>query len=192
MRATDRHAVVVTGDGPEQALLEGWLREAGIPVQVPTSTEKALGAQLMEDEGRTDSPWSQEASWLTSQALAWKRNLLVLGTANKTCLLLSPRKPIQAVLPLGDMYASEVWELAGSATVPPILEQRSLEVLRQVDQALEDYYLGESTDSTVFQTLPGDLRDGITEAWNAARKGWHPRPLIPKLGRATLGLDLDP
>ncbi|MFH1765257.1 MAG: hypothetical protein ABIF09_13800 [Gemmatimonadota bacterium] len=34
--------------------------------------------------------------------------------------------------------------------------------------------------------------DGALGALAEARRGWHPRPLIPKLGRATPGLDLDP
>lgn len=192
LRATAREAVVVSGSGPEQALLRGWLDEGGIPVHEPTASEEGLGVGLMGTDGTPDHLFHPEASALAGQALAWREGFLSLGTTNKTCLLLAPRQPIQAILPLGDVFASEIWDLAGAATVPPVLEGGTLADLRRVDQAVDSYYSGGVAADTAFGALPPALRDEVQKAWAFSRKGWHPRPLIPKLGKATLGLDLDP
>jgi hypothetical protein len=132
-----------------------------------------------------------DASSLAGAALARARGLLHLGSSNKTCLLLSYALPIQPILPLGDLVASEIRSMTGSCTLPPCLRTASPEAVEAVDGALRAY-LEEGfrlEDSLGGLTRP--LRREVQVALDRARRAWHPLPMIPKLSRATLGLDLD-
>jgi hypothetical protein len=61
-----------------------------------------------------------------------------------------------------------------------------------VDEALEAYYGKGLGEDFAFRHLEPEVRDTVLAALSAARWRWQPRPLIPKLGKTTLGLDLDP
>jgi hypothetical protein len=202
LRSSGRSGVVLSGGGPEETLLGEWLEEAKIPFVIPrksdTGQTKGLLNSICHQAGRAGvlaergSELAAEASGLAGWANAWAEGLLLLGTSNKTCLLLSPTQPIQPVLPLGDLYASQVVELAGGSTFPPCLQNASHEELRAVDRALEAYYERGFREEAAFEGLDSGLRRSTLAALANARRGWHPKPLIPKLGEATLGLDLDP
>lgn len=192
LRSSGRSGVVVAGGGPEQTLLGEWLRKAGIPFVTPGEPALEQAQALLGSVRIGDPEMAAESSGLAGWGLAWAEKLLLLGTSNKTCLLLSPTKPVQSVLPLGDIFATQVAELAGAATLPPCLRGVPPEEIRAVDEALGAYYEGGFGEDTAFDGLDLHLRDAVLSALAEARRGWHPRPLIPKLGRATLGLDLDP
>jgi len=222
LRASGRSGVVVSGGGPEEAILLGWLDQAGIPRRVPSDAavdaarmillEAGEGAPLPsppagEEVGKpilmpgeaagsaheADPEWDleAEASALAGAALARPRGLLHLGAANKSCLLLSGALPTQPVLPLGDVYASEVRSLAGSCTLPPCLRDASPGTLQDVDRALRAYLEEGFGQDEAFDGLAEPLRREVLAGLTRARKAWHPLPLVPKLSRATLGLDLD-
>jgi hypothetical protein len=67
-----------------------------------------------------------------------------------------------------------------------------VEEVRAVDRALEDYYEKGHREGIAFRELGPALRSNVLDSLEKARRAWQPRPLIPKLGSATLGLDLDP
>jgi hypothetical protein len=244
LRASGRSGVVVSGGGPEEAILLGWLDQAGIPRRVPSddgvdaarmilleagegaplpSPPAAEGAPPPSPIAREEAPlpsppageevdkpilmpgeaagsaheadpeWNleAEASALAGAALARPRGFLHLGTANKSCLLLSGALPTQPILPLGDVYASEVRSMAGSCTLPPCLLDASPGTLQDVDRALRAYLEEGFGQDDAFDGLAEPLRREVLAGLTRARKAWHPLPLVPKLSRATLGLDLD-
>ena len=200
LRSSGRFGVVLSGVGPEQVLLGEWLTRAQIPFATPEKS--ALGQaqgllnsvrhQASRASGGCGAEVASEASELAGWALAWAEGLLLLGTSNKTCLLLTPTQPVPTVLPLGDLYASQIAELAGTSTRPPCLESASPDELRAVDSALEAYYVDGAGEDAAFEKLDLDLRNSVLAALDKVRRGWHLKPLIPKLGGATLGMDLDP
>jgi hypothetical protein len=195
LRSSGRPGVVLCGVGPEEDLLRRWLRKAQVPFVTP-GTASVEGARELLDSLLRQAGGTLElatrASELAGRAHAWAEGLLLLGSSNKTCLLLSPIRTSCEVLPLGDLFASQISELTGDSTLPPCLRNISVERVRAVDKALADYYEEGYGEDRAFRDLESDLRRTVLSALTQARRGWHPRPLVPKLGRATLGLDLDP
>lgn len=200
LRASGKGGVVVFGTGPETALLEEWMGKAGIDVIRPSDAALLGGASLLSAcAGSEDTPRSpgsggditQDAAALAGRSLASVRGLLLLGPANKTELLLSPRGLVPDLLPLGDIFASQILDLTGDCTLPPALKGCSPKEVAAVDEALEAYYGGRLAQVEAFGGLKKDLRTRVSAGMREAQKGWRPLPLIPKLGVATLGLDLD-
>jgi hypothetical protein len=120
------------------------------------------------------------------------RNWLLAHPANKTALLLSRDPPPERLLPLGDLYASQVRELAGACTLPP-----------EVDAVISAAGGLDAVDAALFAWLEQrlDLESALarlgTEAANLMRsqlrrnravRRW-PR-IVPKLGSRTLWVDL--
>jgi hypothetical protein len=204
LRSSGGTAFVVSGGGPEEGLLAQWLDGANLPWQAPSprSLEAAKGLLAGGEPGgqpppgpghHAPSPWDPgpEASALAGAALARARGLLHLGTANKTCLLLSSRAPLQPVLPLGDLYASQIRSMVGSCTVPAPFRGAATHVVEGVDRALKAYLEDGHHRHDALSGLPEAVRREVLSGLAAARRAWHPIPLIPKLSGATLGLDLD-
>ena len=195
LRSSGRSGVVLAGGGPEEELLHRWLREARIPFVIPATASVERARELLDSlhlPGGGTPESGMEASELAGRAHAWAEGLLLLGSSNKTFLLLSPIPTSCEILPLGDLFASQISELTGDSSLPPCLRHVSAERLRAVDKALADYYEEGYGEDRAFGDLESDLRRTVLSALTQARRGWHPRPLVPKLGRATLGLDLDP
>ena len=110
--------------------------------------------------------------------------------ANKTALLLGGELPPEPLLPLGDLWASEVAALQGAWSAPG--EVRALAEaaggIEALDAALRRWI--DERDPAGLDPLPGDaaarVRRGFA-AGSAARR--NPR-LVPKLGSRTLCVDL--
>ena len=213
LRASSRPMAVVAGDGPEEKLLARWLRRAQIPYETPPpelvdKAEELLLGQRKAWEGQSPKGdhgnvrgavnpvlmggESTGASALAGFALARACGGLLLGAENKTCLLLSQVDGGEPCFPLGDLYASDILDLVGDATLPDILVAKTPDTIRAVDKALEAYYGERLGEEVAFRHLKAEVRGSVLTALSVARWRWHSRPLIPKLGKATLGLDLDP
>ncbi len=208
LRNSDRKGVVVAGGGPELRLLSEWIQRAGIPWEVPPP-ELVRGARALLDQGgapvgeagragRTDptvDPGEEAAVWaatgLAGSALARGRHALLVGTESKTCLLLGYHPTGASILPLGDLYASEILAMAGGCTAPNPLRSYPPSTLLAVDRALRSHFEEGAGEETAFRNLPSPLRDAVGIALDRARGFWRPAPLIPKMGSATLGIDLD-
>lgn len=110
--------------------------------------------------------------------------------ANKTALLLGGPLPPEPLLPLGDLYASEVQSLVGgwSAPAPVRALAEGAGGIDALDRALHSWFDGR--DPSALDRLPAAVRQDVRSALargTASRAGLR---IVPKLGDRTLGLDL--
>lgn len=116
---------------------------------------------------------------------------LVLNTTNKTALLLG-YLPSADILPFGDLYYSQVVELAGAAQLPgPSAElAAACGGAEALDRALGRYYDQRMSWPAATGQLAPAAAAQLWSALEAARFRRARVPLIPKLGSRTLGIDL--
>ena len=110
--------------------------------------------------------------------------------ANKTALLLGGELPPEPLLPLGDLWATEVAELAGGWSAPP--EVRRIATLaggiEALDAALRAW--ADGRDAAVLGALPAEAADAVARALAAGRASRLNPRIVPKVGTRTLGVDL--
>ena len=208
LRSSGREGVVLAGGGPESQLLEAWLSRAAIPFVLPPpgllERANALWAEglggpppLPGTEGRSDPAWEWEGekgwvvSGLAGRALAAVTRRLLMGTESKSLLLLGHHPTQAPFLPLGDLYASEIEELAGDCTLPVAVRLPGPVPPTAVDRALRAHFEYDTPWEDATSHLPAPVEKAVTRGLARARFSWRPTPLIPKLGGATLGIDLD-
>lgn len=192
VRDADAEGVVLLDDGyAEAGLAHGWCVEAvGADRVWPVSLEPGAA----EDAGVDALPvevLASEALRFRARLLAAARGALLVHPANKTALLLGAMPP-EPLLPLGDLYASEVADLAGGWSAPepiPALAEAAggIERLDAALRALVDHRYDEST---AFRDLPDGLGRAVSERLEAGRFARRRVGLVPKLGARTLGIDL--
>jgi hypothetical protein len=110
--------------------------------------------------------------------------------ANKTALLLGGELPPEPLLPLGDLWATDVLALAGGWSAPPEVlalaeEAGGIQALDGVLRRLVD-----GRDPSALDALPPAVMErvrGMLAAGSASRR--HPQ-IVPKLGGRTLFADL--
>ncbi len=110
--------------------------------------------------------------------------------ANKTALLLGGEMPPEPLLPLGDLWASEVAELAGAWSGPPdaTMAASLLGGIEALDGALRGFV--DRRDPSALAALPREVAWVVTGALARGRPSrLHPR-IVPKIGARTLGVDL--
>jgi len=110
--------------------------------------------------------------------------------ANKTALLLGGELPPEPLLPLGDLWATEVAELAGGWSAPAeVLRIAALAGgIEALDAALRGWAEGRS--AAALGALPAEAAEAARRALAAGRASrLHPRT-VPKIGTRTLGVDL--
>ena len=90
----------------------------------------------------------------------------------------------------GDLHSSRVGSLMG--TISPRLHGVSPDEVWAVGRALEAYYEKGYNEGVALGQLASGMRETVLTSLGRVNKGWYSKPLIPKLGGATLGLDLDP
>jgi hypothetical protein len=115
-------------------------------------------------------------------------NALAAHPANKTALLLGGEVPPEPLLPLGDLWASEIAELAGGWSAPAAVREIA-DAAGGID-ALDGALRGcvDSRDPAALDALPP--ADAVRRALAAGRPSRiHPR-IVPKIGTRTLGVDL--
>lgn len=197
IREADAHGVVLASSPrPETVLLERWFAAAAIPVKIPDaevvravadSLEASLGGDAFEAVVRA----SEEARRAAARVIANRDGLIPVSAANKTELIWADRLPPEPLLPLGDLYASQIHTLAGACTTPPQLGDIEPDRLRAVDKAIAQVVEGGVRPDVAFAQLPSELRDAAFSAMHhSAWKGTLP-PVVPKLSRRTLGVDLE-
>lgn len=115
---------------------------------------------------------------------------LAAHPASKTELLLGAALPPEPLLPLGDLYASEVAELCGgwsaSAEVRTLAE--SAGGVEALDAALRRWLDGR--DPAALEALPAGIADEVKRRFRAGRAARLAPRIVPKLGTRTLGVDL--
>ena len=178
--------VVVLDDWtPEGELVYEWLtaelgeeqvwRAASLASNVQPRAADFTGAQ-------------QVAAWRTAQ----QRGALVAHPANKTVLLLSGRLPWADILPLGDMWASQVEAVVSSWSGPREIEDLAATAggIVALDAALSRLIEAREDAATAFASLPGSAGQQLAVLYERGRF-FRLRPrLVPKLGTRTLGIDL--
>jgi hypothetical protein len=112
------------------------------------------------------------------------------SATSKTALLLGGELPPEPLLPLGDLFASEVRSLAGGWSAPAGVRALAEEAggIERLDAALRARLDGRDPDGLLL--LPAPLRarvEALLARGRAARA--HPR-IVPKLGVRTLCVDL--
>jgi hypothetical protein len=119
------------------------------------------------------------------------RLLSARGT-NKTALLLGRNFPAEPLLPLGDLYATQVRELGGGCSLPPDVQRlaEAAEGIDALDGALQACFEAWQQPERAANQLPAPARGPFLEAVRGGRF-WRERAgLIPKLGTRTIGIDL--
>jgi len=128
---------------------------------------------------------------------AWARvvreqpGALVAAATNKTAALLGAALP-GPVLPLGDLWASQVQALCGSWSGPPELQQLAdraggIEVL---DAALATLVDRRRPPHEAGALLAADAAGTLLALWERGRFARRRLGLVPKLGQRTIGVDL--
>ncbi|HVH12632.1 MAG TPA: hypothetical protein VM759_06260, partial [Longimicrobium sp.] len=110
--------------------------------------------------------------------------------ASKTALLLGGELPPEPLLPLGDLWATEVAALAGGWSAPPEIESVATAAggIDALDAALRRYVDGR--DARGLNALPRDVADRVREMLAAGRAARRDPRIVPKLGGRTLCIDL--
>ena len=115
---------------------------------------------------------------------------LAAHPAHKTTLLLGPALPPEPLLPLGDLYASEVAELCGGWSGPE--EVRAIADgaggIGALDAALRLWL--DRRDPRGLDALPPAVAAEVERRFRAGRAARIAPRTIPKLGTRTLGVDL--
>jgi hypothetical protein len=165
LRVTGRAGISLTCAGsPEGRLLMAWC-------------ESFLQAAVRTSENPDDVPAGE---WLAA------------NPANKSALLLGRTFPSEPLLPLGDLYASQVRELTGGYNLPDEVDSlaRAAGGIDALDRALQLHFEARFPADQVVEELPEAARGPFLEAVQAGRF-WRERAgLIPKLGARTIGIDL--
>jgi hypothetical protein len=110
--------------------------------------------------------------------------------ANKTALLLGGAPPPEPLLPLGDLWATDVLALGGGWSAPPEVEALARDAggIEALDGALRRRIDGR--DASALDAFPPEIAERVRTmlaAGSAARRYPH---LVPKLGPRTLFADL--
>lgn len=107
---------------------------------------------------------------------------LLLSAANKTELLLARRRPHADLLPLGDLYASELADFAGGYELSEEIAElaTSLGGIVALDGALRAFF-----------DERREPADPALRAWLERSRFSRQQPgIVPKLGARTIGIDL--
>ena len=164
LRVTGRSGISITCAGsPEGRLLESWCRAF---LSVPVGTGELAGEPALE--------------------------VLAANPANKTALLLGRNFPSERLLPLGDLYATQIRELAGGYNLPEDVQElvRAAGGIDQLDHALQRRFEARLPPERVLTELPEAARGPFLEALQAGRFWRQQAGLIPKLSARTIGMDL--
>lgn len=169
--------IIVERGGPETGLLERCLLEAHVPLPVERVGDAAGDVEVARAHARRAAGGGG----------------LLLDPVNKTVAVLWPELLAEPVLPLADLYATQVRDLAGGWSAPAeareLIERaggidavdafliRYLDERRPLDAALAGV-----PDAEAGRALRARLEAGW---WWRRRVG-----LVPKLGARTLGIDL--
>jgi hypothetical protein len=198
VRTAGCDGIVILNDGsPEARLLDDWCRR--------TLGETRVWSASVPDGGPATS--DLEALRFAARTMANERNALTANPANKTALLLGRAIPPEPLLPLGDLYATQIEAMTGSWSVPPeVLELvdsalkfapnharadiKPASGIHEVDEALRALFEGWQPAQDAVSGLPEPCRGPFLEAVRRGRF-WRERAgLIPKLSTRTIGIDL--
>lgn len=186
-RGATRIALLDDG-GPEARLALSVLRgelgdDAVISIDTTDVDTEPLLRALTVDTRRIDEEVRRMRARLKDDALP-------AHPANKTTLLLGGDLPPEPLLPLGDLWATDVLALGGGWSASPEIERLARDAggIEALDGALRR--LIDGRDSAGLDALPAQVAERVRTmlaAGSAARRYPH---VVPKLGGRTLFADL--
>jgi hypothetical protein len=142
---------------------------------------------------RTDG--AEIPGWRMAEEVRRLRTRLMDGTlpahpASKTALLLGGALPPEPLLPLADLWATEVAALIGGWSAPPpvLALAEAAGGIEALDDALRRRFDGRET--AAFDALPSAVAETVRQALVAGRASRRDPRMVPKLGRRTLCIDL--
>lgn len=170
-------ALVLIDDGsPESGLLERILAPALHDRFGVLSADGAMPADLLR-------AWARIATT--------RPGALVALAVNKTAALLGGALP-GPVLPFGDVWASQVAELAGGWSAPERVRALAQSVggIAPLDRALQALVDRRLPAVQACAGLPADQHGTLLALWEDTRFARRRTGLVPKLGPRTIGIDL--
>jgi hypothetical protein len=173
-------------------ILDDWSPEVSLAAEwcaLAIGESNVLRATL---DGLDPGPVPEETLRGHARVLARQHNALTVNAANKTSLLLTRDFPPEPLLPLGDLYASQVAALGGNWSVSARLKNlaRAAGGIDAIDRALMLHCEGWKSAEEAAATLPEEARGPFLEALRAGRFWREHAGLIPKLSGRTIGIDL--
>jgi hypothetical protein len=149
-------------DTPAGRLLLGWLADASVDADPATADDGAVA------------------------------RLLLAHPADKTCLLLGGAPPDAALLPLGDLWGSQVQALADGWDAPEPVRALAEQSggIAALDAALSRWIDERADAAESLAALPAGAGAAVLEAFEAGRLHRRRAGLVPKLGGRTVGIDL--
>jgi hypothetical protein len=187
-RGASRIALLDDG-GPEAELAARLLAAAVGAERVVRATagdgemESVLHLAPHADRERLGEELRRMRARLTDDAVA-------AHPGNKTALLLGGELPPEPLLPLADLWATDVAELAGGWSAPPGVRRIATLAggIEALDAALRRW--ADGRDAAALALLPPEAAEAVARALAAGRASrLHPR-IVPKIGTRTLGVDL--
>lgn len=186
-----RGRIALLDDGsPEAELAAGILTAELGPDALVRVTAEGADVEPLLHFAAPGSPLDRVRDEARRMGARLLEDALAAHPANKTELLLGAPLPPEPLLPLGDLYASEVAELGGGWSASP--EVRALAEaaggIAELDAALRRWL--EGRDPAALDALPTEAADQVKRRFRAGRAARLSPRTVPKLGTRTLGLDL--
>lgn len=175
---------------PEFALALEWLRDRlGQQGVIAVTADRQALESLLQLSGGSENSGEVEAE-LRRMTARLDPKSLIASAANKTTLLLNGPIPPDPLLPLGDLYASEVAQLAGECSVPRRVRALADRCggIDRLDAALRRYI--DDRDPEGLSSLGSENKQEVLAALDSGRASRLWSRIVPKIGRRTLGLDL--
>ncbi len=162
------------------------------------SPEAGLLVDLLEPRlGGSFRTISAEGSGWPDLLDAWARvdrdepGALVAVATNKTSALLGGALP-GPVVPLADLWASQVQALCGAWSATPAVHELAERAggIDRLDDALAMLVDRRRTPQEASALVSGDVGGTLLALWERARFARRRLGLVPKLGTRTIGVDL--
>jgi hypothetical protein len=187
-RGMTRIALLDDG-GPEAALAARLLaRTLGDGAIVRVTVDGAGVEPFLPHAGRVPA-------WRVEEEVRRLRARLMDGAlaahpASKTALLLRGELPPEPLLPLGDLWATDVAALAGGWSAPPEVAEvaEAAGGIGALDAALRGWIDGR--DAAALEGLPREAAGRVRAMLAAGRASRRNPRIVPKLGGRTLCIDL--
>jgi hypothetical protein len=186
-----RRVALLDDGSPEARLAARWLADAlgaaaVVAVEVGAGQVESVLQPLDAGAGCGDDEVA-EVRRLRARLVP---DAVVANPVNRTALLLGGALPPDPLLPLGDLYASEVEELTGGWSAPA--EVRDLVERCGGVRALDDVLRTtlDRRDPRGWTALEEPVRDAVRGALRHGASARTYPVVVPKIGSRTVGVDL--
>lgn len=184
-----RRIALLDDGGPEAGLAARLLaRAVGEAAVVRVTTDGAGVEPFLPHPGAVPG-WRVEEEVRRLRARLMD-GVLPVHPASKTALLLRGELPPEPLLPLGDLWATDVVALAGGWSAPPEVAAAAEAAggIQALDAALRR--LVDGREAAALDRLPREAAERVRALLAAGRASRRNPRIVPKLGGRTLCIDL--